>query len=264
VHFNDQGRAVFVIGNSGTPPAADLFDEEHLRSWLQLLDTGPDIDDGGRFRPQDVIKIVNTLQPLGKRKVLALVQEYLRVTSGWHSGRVHPVLRVLFDVPDKMGRHPPVYPGCCVPEAPKDPNLLPRFPMIVVDGIPLVLVDGYVFGGDPEPADLQLPYYRDHCSLREKPLRPGPRPWRALKTFMESPKWFYGKDPASPESNDAKILIARQLLTLMKPSVKVTVDFRSLENQDGGKFDREWDALCKRFECSELEWNAVKNQYELK
>src|SRR5262249_41157779 len=102
VSIDRKDTAKFFHGGYAEPPPTALFAEAELRELLRLIDRAPEFD-GDRYDPLPVIQIVNALQPLGKEKALAALEEYLRVDSHYHSGArqgLFLVLRVLFDVPE--------------------------------------------------------------------------------------------------------------------------------------------------------------------
>jgi hypothetical protein len=152
-----------------------MFTEEELRSLLRLLDTAPVLQ-GSRYNPLSTIRIVNRLQRLGKEKALAAIDEYLRVTpapldSEANEG-VFLVHRVLFDIPEPPGYMPVMWVGAPSPEAPKDPKLLPRFPIVIVDDVPILVIRGYDILAVPQRVEEHVAYFRKHGKLRANQLRP--------------------------------------------------------------------------------------------
>ena len=97
------------------------------------------------YKPQTVIRAVNALQPLGKERALATIDEYLEA----HSGEgVFLVLRVLFDVPKPPGHMPRMQVGDMVGvPSPQDHQLLSRSPIVLHDDIPFLLGSGMFVGG---------------------------------------------------------------------------------------------------------------------
>ncbi len=93
----------FVPRPKPDPPNPELIGEEELRELLRTIDRAPHLMMGPKpYRALDMIQIVNALQPLGKEKALAVIDEYLRVCSEFHSGAWTGsilILRLLFEVP---------------------------------------------------------------------------------------------------------------------------------------------------------------------
>lgn len=126
------------------------------------------------FDPGALVTAVNALLPLGKDGALGAVERQLktadRVADPQHG--LFLVLRLLFELPES-GVQPPVRIG--IPKAlePGDPTVLPYFPLLVVDDVPLLLVTTFLLGGSAEPVEAHLAHFREHGVLRRTPLRPG-------------------------------------------------------------------------------------------
>ena len=176
-----------VAGGPTSPPPPELMDERELRRLLRLLSDVPPCRGLG-YDPASLIRAVNTLRPLGKERALAVIREYLRVGGG---ESMFLVLRVLFEVPDEPGHMPRMSIGAPYPPEPKDPTLVPRFPLVIQDDIPLMLVRGYLVAGAGSGPEPHVRYFQEHGTLRSKPLRPGGDPLAALDRFVASPQWLY-------------------------------------------------------------------------
>jgi hypothetical protein len=92
------------------------------------------------FEPIALIRAENALQPLGKDRALAVVREFLRTSrfGGAGHGGVFLVLRTLFDSADPRRPLPRMGVGAPIPEEPRDPAALPRFPVAIVDDVPFL------------------------------------------------------------------------------------------------------------------------------
>ncbi|HXY37074.1 MAG TPA: hypothetical protein VEI07_22795, partial [Planctomycetaceae bacterium] len=101
IWIDDDHRVRNVFGR-GTPPPEGLFTEPELRRLLEALNELPGLN-GSHYNPRPVIRAVNLLQPLGKEKSLAAIDEFLRVSFQFteHNARegLFLVLRTLFEVP---------------------------------------------------------------------------------------------------------------------------------------------------------------------
>src|SRR5262249_49280031 len=80
------------------------------------------------------------------------------------------------EVPADPGYLPKMGVGAPAPAEPKDRKLIPRFPILVQDDIPLFLVFGYSLFGVPEGVGNHVAYFRRHGVLRAKPLAPAEHP----------------------------------------------------------------------------------------
>ncbi len=124
-----------------------MFDEPALRKLLLLIDAPSGLD---AHNPLCLIQAVNALQPLGKEKALAAIREYMRVKPPYTNDeglQVFFILRLLFEIPPDPGYMPRMAVGGPQPAEPADHKLLPLFPLVLMDDIPLDLVIGYSLGG---------------------------------------------------------------------------------------------------------------------
>ena len=179
VYIDNAGQAQYVHGG-GESIDPKMFSEAELRQLLRLIDQGPHLY-GDSYDPLRVIRIVNALQPLGKEKALAAIDEYLHVSSHFHDrGRegVSLVLRVLFDVPADSGHFPELRAGGPVPACePKDPKQVPRFPILLEKDVPLLLISSYNIGGEPPQPEQDIKWFREKGTIRQRPLAPAMHRW---------------------------------------------------------------------------------------
>lgn len=152
------------------------------------------------YLPTTVIEAVNALQPLGKDRALDAIEAYLaRADQESDRHGLFLVMRVLFEVPAEPGHHPPLRLGGSVPPPPADPTSLPLFPIALIGDIPLMLVSGYVLGGEPEPLAGHLAHFRAHGTIRTQPLRPVQPSPDVLVGYEQAYQKAYGKPPSPRE-----------------------------------------------------------------
>ena len=184
VHLQADHKVQYVFGGAGTPYGG--IAEPELRRLLELVDGVPSYN--ATLEPLRLIRAVNALHPLGKDRALAVIDEYLRVSSDLDDpGRegVFLLLRALFDVPP--GGMPPMMVGAPSPAAPKDTAALPRFPLVIVDDVPLTLVAGYALAGEAEPPAMDVAAFRKVGTLRKRPLAPAATALDAIDRFVAGP-----------------------------------------------------------------------------
>lgn len=262
IYVDTNGRAQYVYGDA--PPGPQTFREEELRRLLRLIDTLPGYTSGWDYNPLPVIQVVNSLLPLGKDKALAVMEEYLRVCSGWWPGSAEGglflVLRVLFEVPADPGYMPPMYVGAISPEAPKDPKRLPHYPLVVVDDIPLSLVASYFLGGEAERVESHLKYFREHGRLRTKPLTPPADPLAVFDRAWASVSFMF------PEKQAAwgKLLLMNQFLRLVDSVYRRKTDVDGLKFRTDGDPDPGWRKIAGDLRKLGIRWNVDKARYTLK
>ncbi len=260
VYIDNAGKAQYFYGGSGKPIDPKIFPESELRSLLRLIDDAPGYHSGYSYNPLTVIQIVNTLQPLGKEKALAAIEEYLRVCSFLHSpGRegVSLVLRALFEVPADPGYMPEMLVGGPVTASfPKDPKEFPRFPIMLEDDVPIMLVSGYNVGGEaPNPAPGDVKYFREKGTIRKRPLMPSKAPLSLLSVSAKKADSLYD-DPKR-----GKLLIANQLLHLVDSVYRRDVDKFGDRFRPDRDVDGHWKAVEAEVAKFEIRWNAEKNRY---
>ncbi|MDB5033310.1 MAG: hypothetical protein JWQ98_551 [Chlorobi bacterium] len=124
-----------------------------------------------KYDPSIVIDGVNALQPLGREAAIREIESAVEGIAGMeYPIGIFWVLRVLFDPP--MGEDfPPVVLGTPTIHPP-DPGELPRFPIVILRDIPLLVVGGYLLRGLPEPVENHIAYFREHGIIRPQPLAP--------------------------------------------------------------------------------------------
>jgi hypothetical protein len=265
VYIDNEGKVQYVYGARGAPPDPKILPEMELRDLLRLIDKAPSYNSGYHYDPLAVIQIVNTLQPLGKDKALSAIDEFLRVASDFDSPAregVFLVLRVLFDVPADPGHMPPMHVGAPWPAAPIDPKRLPRFPILLQDDVPLLLVSGYMLGGFPEQPESHVKYFRQKGRLRDKLLAPGNAPFGLLEDWAKNAGWLY-KNGAAWEG---KMLIANQLLALVDSIYRRDTDLNGYKfwATDKYKSDDAWKSIECEVAKLDIRWNPDQNRYTFK
>ena len=180
----DVDQKVEFVAGGGAPPPDGMFTDGELRKLLEALNDLPG-QNGIRYNPRPVIRAVNLLQPLGKERGMAAVDEFLRVSSEYtaQSSRegLFLVLRTLFEVPNvptvfpsfypddtklsPPGYMPPLY-GLPSPAEPDDKTLLPRFPIVIEGDIPLLIRRWGGSTGPPQMPSSHVAYFRKFGTLR--------------------------------------------------------------------------------------------------
>lgn len=209
VVFDSSGAVLRTSG--GQPPAArGLPAEPALRSLLRRLDPAAR-GEFERYDPGAVVAAVNALVPQGKDGALAVVSEYLRVADRAVDRRegLFLVLRVLFDVPADTGVAPPLRIGAPDLAPPAAATALPRFPVLLVGDVPLLLVGGYTLGGLAESVESHVAWYREHGALRTAPLKPGAAAAATLAGFAAAWSKAYGAPPPAGATVRARRQLAR-------------------------------------------------------
>lgn len=256
--YMENGKVQYIYGGNGAPPDPALFNEADLKGILRQIDKASTDD------PLSLIQAVNRLQPLGKDKALAALSEYLRVADGFGSGMrtsLFLILRLLFEVPENPGYMPPMLVGAPTPSEPKDPKLMPLFPLALIEDVPLYLIHGYTLAGMAQPVEEHVDYFRKNGKLRQHPLQPSSNPLAVLARLEQSPQWLYGNKPESMDYVWGKQILADELIRL------VASVYRLHPNPNGSYFEGEhfdqkrWDGIVGDFSALHVKWDSTQNNY---
>lgn len=259
VLINSSGRATRVYGGKGKPPDPRIVSERELRRLMRLLDRLPDLSSSGRqFDPLNLIQIVNALQPLGKERVLAVINEYCRVRYApltpegfeyhdWGSvnrSSLHGVMYLLFELPAEL---------------PADSEFFPwDYSLVLVSGVPLMMWDGGGIGGSVNFGLFHLYHYRKLGTLRSHPLRPPPRPWEAVDALQSNPDW----QRAGPgERKRMRELAANQVLRLLSTVHESEPNRYGEKVPSGPEFETRWQETVRELERLKIRWDAKRNTY---
>ena len=190
VGFGDSGAVVQLYGSRGSPYDTGIGESE-LRTLLGHIDAIGEI--GGRaFNPLFLIRAVNVLRTHDKKHVVAIVSEYDRLwspmsrTDAWGIALLFQTL--LEDFPSDA---PPPSLGVTIPHLPpSSQSILPRYPLLLVDDVPLALCSGYRFISSPSALiRVYAAWFLRAGPVRRHPLRPMDNPLRARKTLVDSEAW---------------------------------------------------------------------------
>jgi hypothetical protein len=255
VYLTPSGRVKYVYGGRGKPPARALIAEPALRVLMRLLDAVPSYQSGSPD-PLALLRAVNALQRAGTDPALAAVAEYLRVTGTMDTpGRdgVFLVLRTLFDAPAGQA-FPVMMVGGPSPAAPGAVAVAPRFPLLIVDDIPLLVVFGYALGGRAEEPEEHLAWFRAHGILRAHALAPTATPLVTLDRLAGTPGNAATLRALGLDDDDGRRLILVQGLRLL-----ATVDRATLD--PSAPVSRAWLAYRQAHAALKVVWRASLDSY---
>lgn len=161
------------------------------------------------YHPARVMEAVNACVPLGREAALeALDASRVRQEPAGGGVGLLWVMRALFEMPPGIP-FPPVRIGQPSPGAPKAAGIWPRFPMVMIHGVPFLATCRFVLGGKAEPLAVSLATYRSFGSLRQRRIvLPG-----SLHGFEEDfvTDWIaaYGETGPPPELAGFREQLAR-------------------------------------------------------
>jgi hypothetical protein len=173
------------------------------------------------------------------------------------------------------------------PPEPADPTLVPRYPLALIDDIPVMLVAGYLLDDSAQQSvRQQVAYFRKWGRLRSRPLHPSERPWETLAKLVSSPQWLYGRrykvlypEPGQPPSAYYepgaepwdRQRIEQQLLRMVVALYPVARRAKPMRYTVNGKvmpppFDEmdasQWETVVADLKQHPIRWDAVHNRYE--
>jgi hypothetical protein len=174
-----------------------------------------------------------------------------------------------------------------IPPEPADPTRIPRFPLVLIDDIPLVVVQRCIVIGQAEPVMRQIAYFRRFGRLRTRPLCPSDRPWEVLAKLEASPQWLFGSDyetnkgdtpvlgdsPQDPEQNreDGRWMMRRQLLRMVAglyPQVRETSPRWIGSGKDADTYTvtmvntDKWVSVVADLKKHPIRWDAAHQRYK--
>jgi hypothetical protein len=191
VYIDTNGKVQYVCGNAKPAPTVGLFKEAELRHLLRLVHRAW-LFSREESSPLGLIQAVNSLHRLEKRKVLAVIEEYLRVCSPLDSEgeRALLLIRVLFEPPDTPGFKPLPLLGSTSPAPPTDRKACPRFPIILFRDIPISPVTLSIRMGPPLDPHPEFQHFKEHGRIRAKALRPPNNPLSVLDELFTADRWL--------------------------------------------------------------------------
>ncbi len=259
VVYIENGRSNQIFGAGQNVINERLVSEEKLSTLLRLIDRVSS-GEAWSFDPLHFLRAANALQPLGKEKVLAVVSEYLRVVSPWCSEQgyepegVALLLRALFDPA----------PGQSMPDMAfvddEDLKVFPRFPLILIDDVPLVVPLYGGRSGGLYDFNEHVAFFRKSGRLRDAPLTPGTHPLKTLETLRSRPDWPYGEGNGD---NDKCTPMQEQLLKLVDTVYRMEPDESGQRIQGWDEKDREprWKDIVTMLDHLPIKWDSSKQLY---
>lgn len=139
------------------------------------------------YDPKDVITVVNELISLGKEKALA------EIIAAPHDGPgAFWILRALFELPPEEF-YPAVKIGSPDIPPPETFDLMPRFPIVIIEDIPFLVIKGYDQSDTPEPVEGHITYFKEFGVIRLQPLSPPKERTELEAAFLSLWRSAYGE-----------------------------------------------------------------------
>ena len=231
-----------------------------LQRLFQLIDAVPSYQ--APPDPLPLIQAVNALQRLGRDRAVTVLRDYLRATPRDHASRngTFLIVRTLFEVPDPPGYLPAMRVGAPRPAAPADPRALPRFPIVIVDDIPLRVVGGYAIGGKPEAAEDHLESIARDGVLRAHPLRPPDDPLAVIDRLAGQAGTGFLRD-AGLDDDPGRARILDQGLGLLGELSQIAARAPGTRFESGADVDARWQTTRRAALTGPIVWDATTDRY---
>jgi hypothetical protein len=276
VYFDAIGRVGSVHGTQGADELVATIGEPKLRRILRLVAAAnpPDLSPL-EYDPRPTIRVINALQPLGKKAGVAVLREYDTLSAPRRSLDdlgFFLVMRALFEPPAVMPlatedhswrvvnpgffRKPAIAIGDWTP---RDPTKLPQFPLVIIDGIPLVPTNRIGMGGTPERAIDHLDELAQGGLWRAQPLRPTRDPLAVLAKADALLASAIAPDEHLPDNIHE--LIQRQLLHAVQSVHHTVLNNEDKEPLPPEEVDRIFRHAIPQVRDLAIHWDARRQNY---
>lgn len=133
----------------------------------------------------------------------------------------------------------------------------PRFPIEIVDGMPWLYSSDYQDLLFDSYSKDHLKWFRQHCIIRETPLKPVKNPLEAVESMLKEPR-FQQLDPN--HRREAEKLLKRQAYSMVRDLFPPL----PLDDVDEPEVESHWDNLFSIAKSSALYWSEDEQAYKLK
>lgn len=203
------GKVSLVFGGHDAPPPTTVISERELVAAMRFMSRDPSYvnydTDALRY-----IQVANMLISKGRRKVLAILGEYDRVSDKQREcDWLFWLVRVAFTSTKPGGVF--VIPLNGTSQV-SDHQLRawPTYPIVTIDDVPYYLDFGWrITTGQPQEFSWYMEDHEKEWVLRSKPIVPPDDPFLSYKKLMASRFWATGQ-------SDERGLVLEQVLALVK------------------------------------------------
>lgn len=136
------------------------------------------------FHPRRALDCIEALCAIGKDAGMPILRAHAAQPD---QGGLFAVIRSLVVLPAGDTLRPPML-GAPVP-APPSALHAPRYPVVLLSDVPLVVVSGYMLGGQPEPLSMHLDALAEY-PWRTTPWKPAPA--EAVRGQLVAAPWWEG------------------------------------------------------------------------
>jgi hypothetical protein len=204
----------------------------------------------------DLIRAANALQPLGKERALAVLEQYADLTYSlaYHADQdiVFWIIRLLFE-PIRLGERIPQPAVAVVLDERELPAAMkwPLAPLAVHADVPFMIGGPIFLDGVPEQPWSHIEWARLHGAIRDEPLAPTANPLAAAEAILRSRR-FKALDKGSRDQATGQL--QSQALAMVKGLVP-PMDERKENN------DEHWRSCLKTAAARGIHWDAKRERF---
>lgn len=241
-------------GQAGNAPDGQ---DAAIERGLDLLHDLPGFP-GHAFNPVGLVRCVNHLQHIGMNTTMAVLRAYAGQAGVSDARKVLLAARVLFIPGSDSHKLPDLDLGHPEPAPPAGAHF-PRFPISVHQGIPFLLVEEYLLGGESLPPMDHVARYAREFEFLQAPLVPGSDPLASADGLLESDAW----GPSGP--TDAHVALLRLQALRAVSSVYPVIpqgDTNLVPGQGDG--DQRWSEHRRVFAALDATWDPRIDDYRIR
>lgn len=120
----------------------------------------------GQFNPTTILEVSNELSSLSKEQIIDTVKTTYSSYQGMSSGYgLFLLLQLVFEIPDSL-EYPDLIWGIPNISKPDSSTIQDRFPLLMVEGFPILLPGGYTLNGLPDNLESHIEFYAKYGMVR--------------------------------------------------------------------------------------------------
>lgn len=215
-----------------------------------------------------MIQVVNILHSLGKENSIVILELFDGLLpAGKFNGVHYRIPRILFDVPEDPGYFPDMGIGATLTLPGIGTKVLPRFPIILIDDVPLELSGLYfILAGSSQTFPDYIKDFREKGIFRKLPLRPKGNPMALMEQFENTAGFLFPEKQSfevnknnNPTIAFERLVIMNQIESFIKPVYIIPEKYKSVRNMTKDQFYKNWESISQDFSKVRYKWDAEKS-----
>lgn len=217
--------------------------------------------------PAKLIQITNALYSLGKENSIVILELFDGLLPPRNFTDVHYLIpRILFDVPEDPGYLPGMLIGASLTVPNSGIKELPRFPIILIDDVPLELYGPFfILAGVRQTFPDYIKDFREKGIFRKLPLRPKGNPMALMDQFEQTAGFLFPEKKSfevnnfNPTIAFERLVIMIQIESFIKPVYIIPEKYKSVNNMTREQFYKNWESISQDFSRVRYKWDAEKS-----